>query len=372
MIYLDANASETLRPEAAEAVTRGLRLAGNPASVHAAGRAARAALEDARARIAALLGAAPEGVVFCSGATEANALMLKGFPDRRLIIGATEHDAVRACAKGAEVIPVRPDGQIALDALEQALGRGGPAVVALMLANNETGVLHPIAQAAGLARAHGALLHVDAAQAMGRVGIDLAALGAASLALSGHKLGGPAGAGALILAPGVQPASLIEGGGQERGRRGGTPPLPAILGMAAAADAACAAMAATTARHASLTAAIAQAARAAGAVLIGTEDCGAASGAAPRLANTLCLALPGVRAEAQLIALDLEGICVSAGAACSAGKVARSHVIEAMGRPDLAGCALRISLPWNASDADVTAFIGAYQRLAARVLRGGA
>ena len=358
--YLDANASEAPRPEARAAVGAALDRPGNPSSVHADGRAARRILETARETVAACFGAAPAWVVFTSGATEANALALHAFgPGRRLVIGATEHDSVLAAAPGAALLPVDRDGVADLAALECLLA-SGPALVALMAANNETGTLQPIAEAAALCRRHGAWLHVDAVQAGGRIPVDLAGLGAHSLALSSHKLGGPQGAGALLLAPGAPgPRPLLPGGGQERGWRGGTPPLPAIAGFAAAAAVAVPARAATAARLAPLRAAIEQAAVAAGALVC--------SGAVPRLANTTCLALPGVRADAQVIGLDLEGIAVSAGAACSSGKVAASHVLAAMGLGALAGQAIRVSLPWNATEADARAFAEVYPRVAARL-----
>ncbi|MGI4977396.1 MAG: cysteine desulfurase family protein, partial [Janthinobacterium lividum] len=221
---LDANASEPLRPEARAAVLRGLDLDGNPASVHAAGRAARRALEDARATIAHAFGARPDGVVFTSGGTEADALAIAGLgAGRRVLAGATEHDAVLQACPSAPRIPVHADGRLDLDALEALLRDGPPALVCAMLANNETGVLHPVEAIAETCRRHGALLHVDAVQAAGRLPLNLATLGADSLAVSSHKLGGPKGAGALLLAPGIAPRPLIAGGGQERGRRGGTP-----------------------------------------------------------------------------------------------------------------------------------------------------
>jgi len=274
---------------------------------------------------------------------------------RRLIVGATEHDAIRAATGDAAILPVDRDGIADLDALAALLADGGPALVCLMLANNETGTIQPVAEAAAICRRAGALLHVDAVQAAGRLAVDLAALGAHSLALSGHKLGGPKGAGALLLAPELSAiAPLIAGGGQERGRRGGTPPLPAIAGFAAAA------LAATDAEKlAPLRDAIERAAMAAGAMVL--------AAGAPRLANTACLALPGVRADAQVIALDLDGIAVSAGAACSSGKVAESHVLAAMGLGALASQAIRVSLPWNATEADVAAFVAAYARMAERL-----
>jgi cysteine desulfurase len=360
LTYLDANATEPLRPAARAAALAALAILGNPSSIHAAGRAARRRLEDAREAIAKRFGAAPAGVVFTSGGTEADALAVHALGrGRRLIVGATEHDAIRNAAPGASLLPVDGRGVADLDALRRLLA-GPPALVCLMAANNETGVIQPVAEAAALCRAAGARLHVDAVQAAGRIPLDFAALGADSLALSAHKLGGPAGAGALLLAPSVADAApLIAGGGQERGRRGGTPALPAIIGFAAAA------LDARDAAHlAPLRDAIERAAAAAGATVIGTD--------APRLPNTTCLALPGVRAETQVIALDLAGIAVSAGAACSSGKVARSHVLDAMGLGALAGEAIRVSLPWSASEADVAAFAAAYPGIAARLAHAAA
>ncbi len=356
MAYLDANATEPLRPEARAAVLAALDLVGNPASVHTAGRAARRALEDARAAIAARFGATAEGVVFTSGGTEANALAIAGLSSgRRVIIGATEHDAVHAAAPGAEVLPVDGDGVADLDALARMLA-GSPALVCLMLANNETGTLQPVAAAAAICRQHGALLHIDAVQAAGRIASDLAATGASSMALSSHKLGGPKGAGALLLSPGQEIAPLIRGGGQERGRRGGTPALPAIAGFAAAAGSA------RTDPAPMRDAAEAHAVRC-GAIVLGGSN---------RLPNTSCLALPGVRADVQVIALDLAGVAVSAGAACSSGKVARSHVLDAMGAGALAGEAVRVSLPWNATWDDVQAFQVAYAAMAAGLAKRAA
>ena len=300
-------------------------------------------------------GTQPEHVVFTSGATEANALALHALRgNRRLILGATEHDSVLAHAPGARLLEVDREGIADLGVAGGDVGRG-TALVALMLANNETGTLQPVAEAAALCRRHGALLHVDAVQAAGRMPVDLAALGAHSLALSSHKLGGPPGAGALLLAadaPAAQP--LIPGGGQERGWRGGTPALPAIAGFAAAASAGD------------------------GATRLGANSgldrvrsdlsgSGCLLGRRPRLDNTTCLALPGVRADAQVMALDLDGIAVSAGAACSSGKVTASHVLAAMGLGALAGQAIRVSLPWNADASCVEAFSAAYARMADRL-----
>ena len=289
--------------------------------------------------------------MFTSGGTEADALAISALGgDRRIIIGATEHDAIRAAAPHAAVLPVDEDGVADLSALAALLSDGPLALVCLMLANNETGTIQPIAPAAALCRRHDALLHVDAVAAAGRIAVDLAALDSDSLAVSAHKLGGPKGAGALLLAEGGHIAPLISGGGQERGRRGGTPALPAIAGFAAAAGTHRAELLTLRARIESI-------ASAAGAIILGGPN---------RLPNTVCIALAGVRADAQVIALDLAGVAVSAGSACSSGKVARSHVLDAMGLGTLAGEAIRVSLPWNATEADVEAFASAYTALAMR------
>ena len=288
-------------------------------------------------------------------------------------MGATEHAAVLAAADaavpgggGAERVPVRPDGTVDLGALAALLaadgGGGGPALVCLMAANNETGVLHPLAEAAALCRAHGALLHVDAVQAAGRVALQPGL--ADSMALSGHKLGGPAGAGALLLRPGLHLPALVAGGGQERGRRGGTEPLPAIAGFAAAA-------AAARLEAAERLGALRD--RLEAGVLAVAPEAVVVGAGAPRLPNTSCLLLPGVPAEAQVIALDLAGVRVSAGAACSSGKVARSHVLAAMGAGAAeAGCAIRVSLPWNAAEDAPERFVLAWSAMRARLSRRAA
>jgi cysteine desulfurase len=363
-LYLDANATEPLRPAAREAMLAALDLSGNPSSVHAAGRAARRVLEHAREALAACFGAAPADVVLTAGGTEANALGIGALaPGRRLLRGATEHPAVVAATPGASILPVGRDGVLDLAALEAALeassAGGAAALVCVMAANNETGVLHPLAAVAELCRRHGAALHVDGVQAAGRVALSLREVGADSLAISGHKLGGPKGAGALLLRPGLAPAPLVAGGGQERGWRGGTEPLPAIAGMAAAAQAA---QPAAAQRLAWLRDAIE--AGATGAVVAGAG--------APRLPNTTNLILPGVPAETQLIALDLAGVQVSAGAACSSGRVAESPVLRAMGLGAAAGCAIRVSLPWDVAEDAVPRFLAAWHAMRGRLSRPAA
>jgi cysteine desulfurase len=357
MLYLDANATEPLRPEARAAVLAAMEVTGNPSSVHAAGRAARRILEDARELLAARFGVEPGNLVFTSGGTEADALAIHALgAGRRIIIGATEHDAVRAAAPDAAILPVDRNGVADLDALVRLLAGQPPALVCLMLANNETGTIQPVAEAAELCRRHGALLHVDAVQAAGRMEVRLA--GAHSMAISSHKLGGPPGAGALLLAPVVASiAPLIVGGGQERGRRGGTHALPAIAGFAAAAVTA--EPGGGPVHIAPIRDSLEASAAACGAIVIAAS--------APRLPNTACLALPGIRADAQVMALDLDGISVSAGAACSSGKVTASHVLMAMGLGPLAGQAIRVSLPWNVTADAVPGFADAYARMADRL-----
>ncbi len=358
-MYLDANATEPLRPEAKAAAVAAMGL-GNPASVHGAGRAARKILEDAREAVACCLRAKPGDVIFCSGASEANALAVHALGEGRAVLyGATEHDCVRAAAPGGGVIPVLPDGTVDLDALEGLLAGQPGALVCLMAANNETGVRHDMAAAAALCARHGALLHVDAVQAAGRCREDWLGMGAASVAISGHKVGGPMGAGALVVSAGREIKPDLHGGGQELGRRGGTPALPSIAGMAAALEGGYEA-----ARIAGYRDEIEAFCLRLGAVAMGAG--------APRLANTTCLALPGVKAQTQLIALDMAGFAVSAGSACSSGKVAQSHVLQAMGAGALAGQAVRVSLPWNVEAPVVAAFCVAYEAMAKRALHGQA
>jgi len=328
---------------------------GNPSSVHGAGRAARRVLEAARAAVAERFAARRLGVVFTAGGTEANALAIRGLGrDRPLLVGATEHAAVLAAAPGATVIPVLRDGRVDLDALRGLLAAQPRALVCLMAANNETGVLHPLAAAAAICRDNDALLHVDAVQGA-RLGLDLVG---DTMAVSGHKLGGPMGAGALVLRPGLEIPALIAGGGQERGRRGGTEPLPAIAGLAAAWP-----EPGEAARLAALRDRI-EAGLSSDVIIAGRE--------APRLPNTSLIVLPGAAAETQVIALDLAGVAVSAGAACSSGKVAQSPVLAAMGYGELAGCGIRVSLPWDAPEDAPERFLAAWAAMRARLSRRAA
>ncbi len=349
-IYLDYNATAKVRPEAAAAVAEALEAGGNPSSVHAAGRAARARVERARAEAGRLVGAAAAQVTFVSGGTEGVALAMASAVaagHRRLIVGATEHEAVRESAGALaasdsgvtlETWPVDGSGVADLAWLEARLAtEKAPALVCLMLANNETGVIQPISAAAALVRAAGGWLHVDAVQGAGKIPLDFAGLGADTLSISAHKLGGPQGIGALVAGPRARLARQIHGGGQEKGFRSGTEAVPAIAGFAAAARA-CLEDVQAIERQASWRDALAARVAVAGAVVIGE--------AAPRLPQTLAFAAPGFEAATQVMRLDLAGVMVSAGAACASGKVKISPVLQAMGRADLAGCAIRVSGGW--------------------------
>ena len=359
-VYLDWNATAPARPEAVKAVVRAMAEVGNASSVHGFGRAARRLVEDARAEVAALVGAEPANVIFTSGGTEANNLALRGCGDRRLIVSAVEHGAVLAPAllrdAGAAILPVDGEGVVDLEALEEALrATGKPALVSVMRANNETGVLQPVAEVAAIAHRHDALVHCDAVQAAGKIPFDMAALGVDLASFSAHKLGGPQGVGALVLGRDMALDAQNIGGGQERGRRSGTENVAGIAGFGAAAKAARESLA-DYARIALLrdeierrTSTVAQDRRVLGA-------------GAPRLPNTSNLTMPGVKAETQVMALDLDGVAVSAGSACSSGKVSASHVVAAMGVPDdEALTAIRVSLGWSSTAADVDRFVEAWR-----------
>lgn len=362
MIYLDHNATAPLLPEAREAMTEAMATAGNPSSVHAGGRAARALVEAARSEVAALAGARPDQVVFTSGGTEANLLALAGARGAtgtcRIFVTAVEHPSVLAAVEDAVPLPVDGEGLADPAAIGRVLeASDGPALVSVMLANNETGAVQPVAEVAALARRHGALIHTDAVQAAGRVPLDLGTLGVDLMTLSAHKLGGPAGVGALILRDPGRIAAVIRGGGQERRLRGGTENLLGIVGFGAAARVAREGLGRVPALTALRT-------RLEAAALAAVPAARVLAAGAPRLPNTICLALPGVRAETQVMALDLDGFAVSAGSACSSGKVARSHVLAAMGVAEsVALGAIRVSLGWSTTAAEVDAFVAAWARL---------
>ena len=362
--YLDYNATAPVRPEAAEAVARALAAGGIPSSVHAAGRAARQTVEAARTQVATLAGVTPGSVTFTSGGTEANALAVEsartaGFT--KIIISAGEHDAVvenaRVSGLPVETMPIDANGVAELGWLAANIGE--KTLVCLMLANNETGVVQPVADASAIAREAGGWLHVDAVQAAGKIAIDFTALGADTMALSAHKLGGPQGVGALVAGTRATLARRLHGGGQERGRRAGTENVPGIAGFGVAAEAVdLASMAAQAAWRDDLAARV----KAAGAVVLGEG--------AERLPQTLCFAAPGFGSELQVMSLDLAGVMVSAGSACSSGKVKASRVVEAMGHDGLAPYALRVSGGWASTEDDWRrcgdAWVEAYTRTLSR------
>ena len=369
-IYLDWNATAPLRSEARAAALAALDVIGNPSSVHGEGRAARRLIEQAREQVAALVGAEPRNVVFTSGGTEANMLALVPLAAReRLLTSAIEHRSVlaggRFPAGNVDRLPVTGDGQIDLAALEQRLAAlRDRALVSIMAANNETGVIQPVAQVARLVHSAGGLLHVDAVQAAGRIGWDINAMGADLVTLSAHKVGGLKGVGALIGRTGLDAFKpLITGGGQERGARAGTENVAGIAGFGAAAAAVCASLAAEAARTGALRERLETGLKAASpqVVVFGIE--------AERLPNTTLFAVPGMKAETAVIAFDLEGVAVSAGAACSSGKVQASHVLAAMGvPPQLARAAVRVSLGPTTTESDVEGFIAAWIKLSGSLL----
>lgn len=360
-VYLDYNATAPLRPEAREAIAAALAEVGNPSSVHSFGQRARCRVEEARAQVAALVHASAAEVLFTSGGTEANNLALRGASRARILVSAIEHDSVLAAVPGPEGIPVGPDGIVRLGDLEALLEADPrPALVSVMLANNETGVIQPVAAAAKLAHAFGALIHCDAVQAAGKIPVDFAALGVDFLTLSAHKLGGPQGTGALVVRREAALAAEQKGGGQERSLRAGTENVPGIAGFGAAAQVALKAVA-DYARLERLRDRLEQGIRAlARAARFFGEG-------VARLPNTACFTMPGVASETQVIALDLAGVAVSAGSACSSGKVRPSHVLRAMGASEAeAGSAIRVSLGWQTEAADIERLLEAWGALYAR------
>jgi cysteine desulfurase len=368
-VYLDWNATAPLRAEARAAMLAALDVVGNPSSVHAEGRAARRLVEQAREQVAALVGAAPGNVTFTSGGTEAN---VSGLSPRsggeQLLVSAIEHPSVRAGGRfpATEEIPVTAQGQVDVAALERRLSqRGGRPLVSIMLANNETGVVQPVAAAAKAVHAAGGLLHTDAVQAAGKIPCDIGTLGADLVSVSAHKLGGPQGIGALIRRDDAIPLEpLVKGGGQERGVRAGTENVAAIAGFGAAAAAATAALESDGRRMAALRARLEMGLKEISpeVIIFGAD--------VARLPNTSLFAAPGMKAETAVIAFDLGGVAVSSGAACSSGKVAPSHVLAAMGAgAALARGAVRVSLGWSTQQADIDRFLDAWRKVAGALLK---
>jgi cysteine desulfurase len=345
--YLDHNATSPLRPEAKAAMLRTMDCAGNASSVHGEGRAARRLLDDARDQVARAVGVIAPMVVFASGGSEANNMALKGAPVERIIVSAIEHpsvlEAAKASGKPVEVVPVDGNGVIDLVALEKML-QGPKALVSVMLANNETGVIQPVKEVVRLAAGH--LVHTDAVQCLGKMPVNFGLLGADMMTLSAHKLGGPVGAGALVVRDGLAIEPLVHGGGQELRRRAGTENLLALAGFGA--------VALTKMNVTALRDRLEEGLE--GAVIFGRD--------VARLPNTTCFATPGMNAETLLMGFDLEGVAVSSGSACSSGKVAKSHVLAAMGvAPEISRAAIRVSLGWNSTEQDIDKFTAAWRKI---------
>jgi cysteine desulfurase len=373
-VYLDWNATAPLRREARQAMAAASELCGNPSSVHAEGRRARRMVEDARAEVAAALSALPRNVVFTSGGTEANALALApglcgagSQPVERLVMSAIEHPSVLAGGRfppdGIAKVGVT-GGIVDLDRLRSMLSSGPPALVSVMAANNETGVIQPVAEVAGIVHAAGGLLHVDAIQAFGKIPFDLNGMGANLVTVSAHKIGGPQGVGALVLADGLSGLEpLLRGGGQELSRRAGTENVAGIAGFGAAAKAALGAREKDAARMLVLRDRLEK----------GLQETGMGSilaRNAARLPNTTLFTASGLKAETAVIGFDLEGIAVSSGSACSSGKVQPSHVLEAMGLSrEIARGAVRLSLGWSTTEAEIDRCLEAWRKLANTLLR---
>jgi cysteine desulfurase len=367
--YFDWNATAPLRPEARAAMTAALGLTGNASSVHSEGRAARQTVEQARLQVASLVGAEAKDVTFTSGATEANMLALtpaleiggRKQPRDRLFVSAIEHPSVacggRFAAAQIEVLPVTNNGLVDLVELERCLLRSERPLVSVMLANNETGVIQPIAEIAAIVHAANGVLHVDVVQGAGRIDCSIDELGADLLSVTAHKLGGPQGVGALIRRGDIHIAEpMIKGGGQERGARGGTENVAAIAGFGAACAAADAARQMAALRMAALRDKFEAGLLAASpaAVIFGKN--------AARLPNTSFFAVPGAKAETAIISFDLNGIAASSGSACSSGKVQGSKILAAMGvEPSLAGGAVRVSLGWTTTETDVETLLNAWR-----------
>jgi cysteine desulfurase len=374
-VYLDWNATTPLRTEARAAMAEALDLCGNPSSVHAEGREARKWIEAARTIIANAAGGLPKNLIFTSGGTEANALALTpnlrrcdGPPVERLMVSTIEHASVlaggRFSSERTTMIGVTRDGLVDLDELREKLRQGPPALVSIMLANNETGAVQPVREAAEIIHAADSFLHVDAVQAFGKIAVDLKELGADLLTLSAHKIGGPKGVGALLLAEGVTGLEAqLRGGGQEKSRRAGTENVAGIAGFGAATSAALADLNKQARRIEGLRDRLEESLRQ-------TPEAIVFSRSVQRLPNTTLFTVPGLRAETAVIGFDLAGIAVSSGSACSSGKVQPSHVLQAMGfEPEIAEGAVRLSLGWSTQDADIDRCLEAWRSLAGHLLK---
>lgn len=340
-LYFDHAATSPIRPEVIALMAEVMGSVGNASSVHRAGRDARSVLERAREQVGMLVGARAQEVIFTGCGTEANNQVLAAHADRPILVSAIEHDSILNARQNLETLPVLSSGVIDLEALAQRLGQGESGLVSLMLVNNETGVIQPVAEVAKLAKAKGWIVHTDAVQAAGKIPLAMGVLGVDYLSLSAHKFGGPQGVGALVLRPGMNPNPLLQGGGQERRRRAGTENVAGIAGMGLAADLALDAPINNTAFQTQIETALPHGAR-----LVSAEG--------QRVSTITCAIWPGKTAERMLMKFDLKGVALSSGSACSSGKVGASHVMTAMGYDETeALSALRFSTGWNTTDEDV-------------------
>jgi cysteine desulfurase len=361
-IYMDCNATMPVKPGVIDVMTAVLRETGNASSIHRDGRNARRHIEEARAALGTLIGANPAYVFFTSGATESNNTVIKTFAGKNMLFAAIEHPSVLDVCPDAGKIPVTADGVVDLNALEELLGTQ-PALVSVMLVNNETGVIQPVAEAVRLIRkkSPATIIHCDAVQALGRINVDFSALQVDFLSLSAHKMGGPQGCGALVMAPGAKIEKLLHGGGQEKRQRPGTENVAGIAGFGEAAKLAAKDMDAFQALSA-------QRDHIEETLLKAEPRLNIFGRAAPRVSNTTQLALPGIAAETQLMAMDLAGVSLSSGSACSSGTVKPSHVLQAMNiAPAQAMGALRVSLGWHTTKEDVDGLIAAWLEMHARI-----
>ncbi|MFY9287053.1 MAG: cysteine desulfurase family protein [Alphaproteobacteria bacterium] len=359
MIYTDYNATAPMKPAVRVAMVEAMERYGNPSSVHRFGRTARRYIEDARASVAALVGVKPAQVIFTGSGSEANNMIFAGLVGTPFITSSIEHDSVLACTPNAQRLAVTEDGIVNVALADNLISAAQPqSLISLMLVNNETGVVQPVSEIARIAKRCGHLIHTDAVQAAGRLPLEFNALGVDFLTLSAHKIGGPQGVGALILGEKVVLPSFVKGGGQEMNRRAGTENVAGIVGFGVAAQ-----LAVDDLRDVPRLALWRdelqkQIQNIAGksAIVLGDH--------APRVANTLCIAMRGVSSETQVMAMDLAGIALSAGAACSSGKVKASHVIKAMGFDhDVASSAIRISLGWDTKVTDISQCIEAWHTI---------
>lgn len=368
MIYLDYNATAPLFPSVIEAMAQAMASPANPSSAHALGRKAKSQLEQSREVVADVVSAWPNEVIFTASGTEANNMILRGFEGRPLLVGATEHTSVQKLAArlGGDVLPVDGHGLIDLEILESKLkSLGVPALVSVMLANNETGIIQPLDQISAIVRRYDGLIHTDAVQALGKIPFDMGTLGVDAMTLCAHKSGGPVGVGALILRNDLAIKPLLIGGGQELNRRASTENVPAIVGFAEAVRVA--RLREWVPQVENWIGALEDSIRriSPGVVIVGADTA--------RLANTACILMPHVPSETQLMSFDLDGVCVSAGSACSSGRIEVSHVLKAMGYSESqAKTAIRISAGWNTTQEDILKCGQSWEKIYSRIAKKAA